>query len=46
VLEARRQFELLDGLREKALAKWRTAGEKEQETLTAELFLSRSTRNG
>ncbi len=46
VLEARRQFELLDGLREKALVKWRAAGEKEQETLAGELFLSRSTRNG
>ena len=46
VLEARRQFELLDGLREKALVKWRAEGEKEQETLAGELFLSRSTRNG
>jgi|SRR5580698_8476340 hypothetical protein len=46
VLEARRQFELLDGLREKAFAKWRAAGDQEQETLAAELFLSRSTRNG
>jgi hypothetical protein len=46
VLEARRQFELLDGLRKKALVKWNAAAEKEQETLAAELFLSRSTRNG
>jgi hypothetical protein len=46
VLEARRQYELLDQLRVKALAKWRLAADKEQETLTAELFLSRSTRNG
>ncbi len=46
VLEARRQFELLDGLRKKAFAKWRAAGDKEQETLAAELFLSKSTRNG
>jgi flagellar export protein FliJ len=45
VLEARRQFELLDGLREKALAKWKAAGDKEQETLAGELFLARSTRN-
>jgi hypothetical protein len=45
VLEARRQFELLDGLRVKALAKWRAEGDKEQETLAGELFLSRSTRN-
>jgi len=45
VIEARRQFQLLDGLRDKALAKWKAAGDKEQETLAAELFLSRSTRN-
>jgi hypothetical protein len=45
VLEARRQFELLDGLRAKALIKWRAASEKEQEALAGELFLSRSTRN-
>jgi hypothetical protein len=45
VLEARRQFELLDGLRVKALAKWRAEGDREQETLAAELFLSKSTRN-
>lgn len=45
VLEARRQFELLERLREKALAKWKAAGDKEQETLAGELFLSRSTRN-
>jgi len=45
VLEARRQFELLDGLRQKALAKWKAAGDREQEALAGELFLSRSTRN-
>jgi len=45
VLEARRQFELLEGLRVKALAKWRAEGDQEQETLAGELFLSRSTRN-
>jgi hypothetical protein len=45
VLEARRQFELLEGLRVKALVKWRAEGDKEQETLAGELFLSRSTRN-
>lgn len=45
VLEARRQFELLDGLHKKAFAKWKAAGEKEQETLAGELFLSKSTRN-
>jgi hypothetical protein len=46
LLEARRQFELLDGLRKKAFVKWNQAADKEQETLAAELFLSRSTRNG
>ena len=46
VLHARRQFELLEQLRVKALAKWRVTADQEQETLTAELFLSRSTRNG
>lgn len=45
VLEARRQHELLDGLREKALVKWHAEAGREQETLAAELFLSRSTRN-
>jgi hypothetical protein len=45
VIEARRQFELLDGLRRKALAKWKVAADKEQETLAAEIYLSRSTRN-
>ena len=45
VLEARRQFELLDGLRVKALTKWHAEADREQETLAAELFLSRSTRN-
>jgi hypothetical protein len=44
VLEARRQFELLDRLREKALAEWRAAGDKEQEELAAELFLAKSVR--
>jgi hypothetical protein len=45
VLEARRQFELLDGLRGKALTKWHAEADREQETLAAELYLSRSTRN-
>ncbi len=45
VMEARRQFELLDRLREKALAKWRAAADKEQEMLAGELFLAKSIRN-
>jgi flagellar FliJ protein len=44
VLEARRQFKLLDRLHAKALAQWRAASNKEQEDLAAELFLARSAR--
>lgn len=44
VLEARRQFELLDRLRLKALSEWRAAGNKEQEEMAAELFLAKSVR--
>jgi hypothetical protein len=44
VLEARRQFELLERLRQKALSAWRAAGNKEQEELAAELFLAKSIR--
>ena len=44
VLEASRQFELLDRLRQKAWAEWRAAGNKEQEDMSAELFLAKSIR--
>ncbi|HEV3143059.1 MAG TPA: hypothetical protein VGZ47_04155 [Gemmataceae bacterium] len=44
LLEARRQFELLERLREKAMTEWRAAGDKEQEDLAAELFLAKSIR--
>jgi hypothetical protein len=44
VLEARRQFELIERLRQKALTEWRAAGNKEQEDLAAELFLAKSIR--
>ena len=44
VLEARRQFELVERLREKALTEWRAAGNKEQEEMAAELFLAKSIR--
>jgi hypothetical protein len=44
VLEARRQFELLERLREKAVTEWQAAGDKEQEELAAELFLAKSIR--
>lgn len=45
VIEARRQFELLDSLRMKAIAQWRAASDREQEALAAELYLSKFTRN-
>jgi len=44
VIEARRQFELLDRLRAKALTEWKAAADKEQETLAAEMFLAKSIR--
>lgn len=44
VLEARRQFELLDRLHEKAWLEWRAASNKEQEELAAELFLAQTVR--
>ena len=43
VIEARRQFELLEQLRKKSLSVWKTAADKEQEDLAAELFLARKT---
>jgi hypothetical protein len=46
VLEARRQFELLDRLHQKAWAEWRAAWNKEQEELAAELFLAQAARKG
>jgi hypothetical protein len=44
VLDARRQFELIERLRQKAMTEWRAAGNKEQEDLAAELFLARTIR--
>jgi len=44
VLEARRQFELLDRLHNKAWQEWLAEGNKEQEQLAAELFLAKSVR--
>jgi len=46
VIEARRKFELLDRLREAAHHEWRTALNKEQEALAAELFLAKPRRKG
>lgn len=45
LIETRRQFELLDRLKKKAMAAWRLAGDKEQEELAAELFLAKRTRD-
>ena len=44
VLEARRQFELLDRLHQKAWLEWRAASNKEQEDLAAELYLAQAAR--
>jgi 5-methylcytosine-specific restriction endonuclease McrBC GTP-binding regulatory subunit McrB len=41
VIEARRQFELLEQLRKKSFGAWKTAVDKEHEDLAAELFLAR-----
>jgi flagellar export protein FliJ len=41
LLEARRRFQLVDRLKEKALLDWSRAGAKEQEDLAAELYLAR-----
>jgi 5-methylcytosine-specific restriction endonuclease McrBC GTP-binding regulatory subunit McrB len=43
VIEARRQFELLEQLRQKSFGAWKTALDKEQEDLAAELFLAKKT---
>jgi len=45
VIEARRQFELLDKLHNKAFSEWRAAGNKEQEEMAAELFLAKTVRD-
>lgn len=44
VLHARRQFELIERLRQKALTEWQAAGSKEREDLAAELFLAKTIR--
>lgn len=45
VIEALRQAELLDRLKTQALAGWRAAYQKEEETLAAELFLFKRKRD-
>ena len=44
VVEARRRFQLVDRLKEKALIEWHSASAKEQEELAAELYLARRAR--
>ncbi len=44
VIEARRQFELLDRLHDKAWRAWLAEGNKEQERFAAELFLAKTAR--
>lgn len=44
VLEAHRSFQLLDGLRDKALLTWTAQRDKEQEELGAELYLGKLAR--
>jgi len=44
VMEARRQFELLDRLHSKAWLEWVAEGNKEQEQIAAELFLAKTVR--
>ena len=44
LIEARRQFELLDKLKQKSLAEWQTAQDKEQEELAGELYLAKRRR--
>jgi len=45
VLEAHRRFQLLEGLKDKALAGWTSARDKEQEDLAAELYLAKRIRD-
>jgi hypothetical protein len=45
LIEMRRQFELLDRLKKKAMAEWIHARDKEQEEVAAELFLAKRTRD-
>jgi len=44
VIAARRQFELLERLKQTALQEWHASMNKEQEELAAELFLAKSRR--
>lgn len=45
LMEAHRRFQLLDGLRDKAMITWTAACDKEQEEVAAELFLAKRNRS-
>jgi hypothetical protein len=45
VIEARRQFELLQRLQHNALVQWKAAFNKEQEEMASELFLAKMNRD-
>ena len=45
LVEARRRFQLVERLKEKALLEWCKASAKEQEDLAAELYLARRARH-
>jgi hypothetical protein len=45
VLEAHRRFQLLDGLKGKALLDWTSGRDQEQEELAAELYLAKRIRD-
>ena len=46
LMEARRRFQLVDRLKEKALLDWTHASAKEEEDLAAEVYLARLGRRG
>jgi hypothetical protein len=46
VIETRRNAELLERLKRKALDEWQAASDREQETLATELYLAKRVRNG
>lgn len=45
VIEARRQYELLDKLKAKSLSDWKAGRDKEEEELAAELYLAKRRRD-
>jgi hypothetical protein len=44
VIQARRDAELLERLKRKALAEWQAASDREQESLATELYLAKRVR--